>query len=556
MPNKRGASSSTEPTIGGVRIIDPLYEPVDPLAFRIEGWDEAGKELNELYKELTQTPEVQRLRWLNQAMLLPTIFQASTHTRFAHAVGCWRLGYYALEDIQVYDSGGKLPLGKWLLERHGNNEGRDLIKAFMAALLLHDIGHPPFSHVLEFEPHIEPYFDHQTITYSLISGKEVQEENWHELFKYFLTTSKMPLEFMDEKSWKKQYGEVKKELKFCPDVLNKGIDQHVLCILQGKCRCNDNKLRDTYNILHQLIDGEIDMDRIDHVLRDSYFIGIRLAEYRVREFFQNIKIITPKAGKIEGIKVSEITIYDSNESPNPNQYLRENNSSIIVITEEGKPYIEYLLVARMLIGERALWIPRNLFMMGVLKQGAHLAVSMDPILKRLIPFLTDQLFLQIFREPLLKEAGVDFYEELIRNPDKWSGNKLQWFNLKTELEKRNCELRHLEEEDFKNYKGKILEVYKQAEKTNSIVFSKNPRCLNELGHREWLLGVRIYGIDEEGKRAIWPFGRKFLEKHLVDWMRGYEDMYSAITYVWSKDRGNILKPLQNWLKRVNNDKSK
>ena len=82
---------------------------------------------------LIQEPVFQRLRRIQQMGLSHYVFSGATHHRFAHALGAMHLMHKALN----------------VLEEKGIVISPKEKEAAMIAILLHDIGHGPFSHALE-----------------------------------------------------------------------------------------------------------------------------------------------------------------------------------------------------------------------------------------------------------------------------------------------------------------------------------------------------------------------------------------------------------------------
>jgi hypothetical protein len=84
--------------------------------------------LDEMARDLADTREMQRLRWIKQLGLANLVYPGANHTRFEHSLGAYHL------------SG--------LLSRHLDIEEEEGME-IRAAALLHDVGHGPFSHVTE-----------------------------------------------------------------------------------------------------------------------------------------------------------------------------------------------------------------------------------------------------------------------------------------------------------------------------------------------------------------------------------------------------------------------
>jgi uncharacterized protein len=151
---------------------------------------------------LVEHPWFQRLRHIRQLGLAFYVYPGATHSRFQHSLGAHYLTSLAIEvikskcfDITAEES-----------------------TAVSTAILLHDIGHGPFSHALE-----------NLLTMNIS----------HETLSHL---------FMDELN-KKYKGE-----------LNLAIE-----IFKNKY---------TKQFLHQLVSSQLDMDRLDYLKRDSYFTGV------------------------------------------------------------------------------------------------------------------------------------------------------------------------------------------------------------------------------------------------------------------------------------------
>jgi HD superfamily phosphohydrolase len=157
---------------------------------------------NDLVFDLIEHPWFQRLRRIRQLGLTYLVYPGSTHTRFQHALGA---AFLMGQAINVIRSKG-----------HEITEAE--AEAVTIAILLHDVGHGPFSHALE---------------YSLI------EDHTHENLSELI---------MDE--------------------LNK--------LFKGRLTLAIDIFKNRYQkkFLHQLVSGQLDMDRLDYLKRDSFFTGV------------------------------------------------------------------------------------------------------------------------------------------------------------------------------------------------------------------------------------------------------------------------------------------
>lgn len=152
--------------------------------------------------ELINHPYVQRLRRIKQLALSSFVYPGAEHTRFNHALGAMHLTQQALNVL----------INKNVLI------SPEEYTATLIAILLHDIGHGPFSHALEHV--LIPNLDHET----------------------------MSLELM-----KRLNAEFKGELELALKIFNNEYPKY---------------------FLHQLVSSQLDMDRMDYLMRDSFFTGV------------------------------------------------------------------------------------------------------------------------------------------------------------------------------------------------------------------------------------------------------------------------------------------
>lgn len=157
---------------------------------------------NEVIADLIEHPWFQRLRRIKQLGLSHLVYPGALHTRFHHAIGAMHLMQNALEVIKS--------------KGHEVTEEEEL--GALIAILLHDIGHAPFSHTLE-----------NTIV------EEINHESLSLIFMHALN---------------KEFG--------------------------GKLNTAIAIFTQQYpkKFLSQLISGQLDMDRLDYLRRDSFFSGV------------------------------------------------------------------------------------------------------------------------------------------------------------------------------------------------------------------------------------------------------------------------------------------
>ena len=157
---------------------------------------------DELIFDLIEHPYFQRLRRISQTALTSFVYPGAHHTRFHHAIGAMHLTKLALEVISF----------------KGEEITEEEELATLIAILLHDIGHGPYSHALE----------HSIIP--SISHEEVSLKFMHLLNDEFDGKLSLAIEIFENK-YKKKF-------------------------------------------LHQLISSQLDMDRLDYLNRDSFYTGV------------------------------------------------------------------------------------------------------------------------------------------------------------------------------------------------------------------------------------------------------------------------------------------
>lgn len=150
---------------------------------------------------LVEHPYFQRLRRIKQVSLTHYVYPGALHTRFHHAMGAMHLTQQAIH----------------VLRTKGVEISEEESTGVLAAILLHDIGHGPFSHTLEHT---------------------LMEVHHEELSIWFM--EKLNEEFD---------GELDLALKIFKDEYPK-------------------------KFLHQLVSSQLDMDRLDYLNRDSFFTGV------------------------------------------------------------------------------------------------------------------------------------------------------------------------------------------------------------------------------------------------------------------------------------------
>jgi hypothetical protein len=153
--------------------------------------------------DLIEHPYFQRLRRISQLGLTHLVYPGALHTRFHHVLGAMHLMSLAIAVIR----------------RKGHEITPEEERAVLCAILLHDIGHGPFSHALEYD--IVDNVSHEDISSFFIERLSKEFEG---------------------------------KLDLC------------LLVFQNKYEKKP--------FLYQLVSSQLDMDRMDYLNRDSFFTGV------------------------------------------------------------------------------------------------------------------------------------------------------------------------------------------------------------------------------------------------------------------------------------------
>ena len=161
----------------------------------------------------------QRLRRISQTGLLSLIFPGATHTRFHHVIGAMHLMFNALE----------------ILKQKGVKISTEEEKGAMLAVLLHDVGHGPFSHALE----------------------NILMDNWHHEKLSLLLMEQLNEEFSGELTIAIQMFQGKYHRKF----------------------------------FNQLISSQLDVDRLDYLKRDSFYTGVSEGNINTQRILSTLNVL-------------------------------------------------------------------------------------------------------------------------------------------------------------------------------------------------------------------------------------------------------------------------
>ncbi len=177
---------------------------------------------DEFIYELIRHPYLQRLSRIKQLGMASFVYPGAQHTRFHHTIGAMYLMDVALRNLR--DKGHEI--------------SKEEYRGALAAILMHDIGHAPFSHVLENR--LAENVHHEEI--SLLLMQKINEEK------------------------------------------------------KGALATAIEIFKDTYSkkFLHQLVSGQLDVDRLDYLQRDSFFTGVSEGNIGAARIMKMLDVIDDK----------------------------------------------------------------------------------------------------------------------------------------------------------------------------------------------------------------------------------------------------------------------
>jgi HD superfamily phosphohydrolase len=177
---------------------------------------------------LLEAPAVQRLRRLRQLGLAYLAFPSAEHSRFTHALGALAIGTRALDSLRAHSPDAFGSAADFAGQR----------RLLRASLLLHDVGHGPFSHACESVLGVR----HEARTERILARDEIAR----------------PLAAI-------------------------GVDANeVLALIDGSST--------RYPVLRELVSGpNLDADRMDYLLRDAYFTGVVNGRYDVEQLIASLR---------------------------------------------------------------------------------------------------------------------------------------------------------------------------------------------------------------------------------------------------------------------------
>ncbi len=188
-------------------------------------------QLNDLEEKLIQTYPLQRLRFIHQLGTTSWVYPTGVHTRFDHSLGVLQLASVVIERLKSLD----------ITLREEDSQ------IFRLSCLLHDVGHPPFSHVGEDMKLFSQGLDHEIMGVKIIKESEIS---------YYIS-----------------------------EVLGDEAIERISFIITGKGK----PISELDNLFHTILAGQAGIDRMDYLLRDSYFLGVMYGKFDLARVLETLR---------------------------------------------------------------------------------------------------------------------------------------------------------------------------------------------------------------------------------------------------------------------------
>ncbi|MGE3611640.1 MAG: HD domain-containing protein [Bacteriovoracaceae bacterium] len=227
--------------------------------------------------QIIEHPFFQRLRNIKQLGFSEYVFPGATHTRYLHSIGVMNVS------TLVFNS---------LFKEQNSPDIKRLRETLRLGCLLHDIGHAPLSHSTES---VMP----------MVSALKLPKQFSHGSVDRQASHEDYTIKSIIDSSFTSSFKGVKAEF---------GVEPYAVAeLVIGETNHPDYFTVGGINyfpLLHQLVSSEMDCDRMDYLLRDSYFCGVSYGKFDLDWIIDNLKICTENNEAYLGISERAISTFD------------------------------------------------------------------------------------------------------------------------------------------------------------------------------------------------------------------------------------------------------
>jgi HD superfamily phosphohydrolase len=196
--------------------------------------------VNETERRVIDTQAFQRLRRVRQLAFTNIVYHGAEHSRFGHALGVMHFAGQVFDSLRARV--GTPPDGPLGDGPDGVERNRQLVRL---GALLHDVGHPPFSHASE----------------GFLHGGRSHEAQGTALIRH---------------------DELRHAIEGGPEARSLGIGaDDVADVIEGTS---------PRPVVHEIVSGDLDVDRMDYLLRDSHYTGVAYGTYDHQRLIQTLTL--------------------------------------------------------------------------------------------------------------------------------------------------------------------------------------------------------------------------------------------------------------------------
>ncbi len=232
-------------------------------------------QINDSEIQILEHPFFQRLRNIKQLGFSEYVFPGATHTRYLHSIGVMNVA------TLVFNS---------LFPDQSSKEILRLKESLRLGCLLHDIGHAPLSHSTES---VMPMLSTLKLPAQFMKG---ERQATHEDY-----TIKSIVDSSFTQSFKGAIEEFGIDPKAIAELVIGETSDTAYFTIHGI---------NYFPLMHQLVSSEMDCDRMDYLLRDSYFCGVSYGKFDLDWIIDNLKICIENGKAYLGISERAISTFD------------------------------------------------------------------------------------------------------------------------------------------------------------------------------------------------------------------------------------------------------